>query len=131
MGEAVNRALDLIAERKRLYQDHGISYYRPWIFLITDGGPTDGTIWQSAAKRAREEQARKAITFFAVGVAGANMDVLKEFTVSPPLTLKGLKFRELFAWLSASLKSVSRSSPGDDVHLEDPTGPGGWGRVEA
>lgn len=41
MGQAIERAIDIIAERKNVYKQNGISYYRPWIFLITDGGPTD------------------------------------------------------------------------------------------
>jgi len=127
MGHAVDLALDKLAARKEACRENGIAYYRPWIFLITDGGPTDS--WQSAAMRAIAEQNKKACSLFAVGVDGANLDILKEFSTKAPLKLKGLRFRDLFKWLSSSLKSVSRSMPGEDVGLENPTTPSGWASV--
>jgi uncharacterized protein YegL len=120
MGTAINLALDKIDERKQTYKQNGISYYRPWIFLITDGDPTDGNVWQSAAQRVRDAENRKKVAFFAVGVEGADTNVLSQFSTRQPLMLKGLNFRELFVWLSASLNSVSRSKPGDEVPLQSP-----------
>jgi uncharacterized protein YegL len=128
MGEAVAEGLRMLDDRKATYRAHGITYYRPWIFLITDGAPTDS--WKSAAAMARDGEMQKKHAFFAVGVEGARMDTLSEFTTRTPLKLQGLKFRSLFQWLSTSMKSVSRSQPGDAVPLQDPTqGPAGWATV--
>ena len=123
-GAAISQALTLVEDRKRDYKSNGISYYRPWVFLITDGQPTDA--WQAAAAAIREGEASKKFAFFAIGVQGANMNTLRQISVREPLSLQGLKFRELFSWLSSSLRSVSSSTPGTEVPLEAPKG---WASV--
>jgi len=124
MGTAINLALNKLQERKRVYKDNGIPYYRPWIFMITDGEPTDE--WQSAAQRVKEAETRKAVAFFTVGVMGANMETLKQISPRQPVKLKGLNFSEMFKWLSTSLTSTSHSNVGDTVPLQSPLG---WGEV--
>jgi uncharacterized protein YegL len=124
MGGAIMQALELVRDRKNEYRQNGISYYRPWVFLITDGGPTDA--WKTAAEAVREGEAGKQFAFFAIGVKGANMEVLQQISTREPLSLDGLKFRQLFSWLSSSLRSVSRSTPGTEVPLESPKG---WAAV--
>lgn len=124
MGAAIRQGIDLVQQRKKEYRANGISFYRPWVFLITDGTPTDE--WQSAAALIREGESSKSFAFFAVGVAGANMDVLRQISVRDPLKLEGLKFRELFQWLSNSMKSVSQSVPGTTVPIQSPQG---WAEV--
>ena len=124
MGAAVEQALDMIQQRKAVYKQNGVPYYRPWIFLLTDGAPTDG--WQNAAQRIQEEESRKSVAFFAVGVYGADMDTLGQIATRQPVGLKGLHFREMFEWLSVSLTSVSHSQVDEQVPLESPIG---WAEV--
>ena len=124
MGEAVNLALDMVSQRKDVYRQNGVPYYRPWLFLITDGAPTDD--WQSAAQKIKAQEAQKSIAFFTVGVEEADMNILGELSTRAPLALKGLNFQELFVWLSQSLTSVSHSQVGEQVPLQSPAG---WAEV--
>lgn len=124
MGAAIEQGLDMLEQRKQIYRQAGISYYRPWIFLISDGAPTDN--WQRAAEKVRagDNNHRKQFSFFAAGVEDADMNTLAKICSPnrPPLKLKGLCFQELFSWLSSSLSGVSHSQPGEAVLLPAPTG---------
>jgi uncharacterized protein YegL len=128
MGAAIEQGLDMLESRKQVYRLSGISYYRPWVFLITDGAPTDS--WQRAAQRvhAGDNKEKKQFSFFAVGVEDADMSTLNKICSPsrPPLKLQGLNFRELFSWLSSSLSGVSHSQVGEAVALPATTG---WSSV--
>lgn len=132
MGGALAKALQIIKTRKQAYRAAGIKYYRPWIILITDGGPTDRQTsdWADSVATIRAGLDKKEFAFFPVGVDGADMETLASISpATAPLKLKGLRFRDLFKWLSSSLQSVSHSQPGEGVKLENPAAPAGWGTV--
>jgi uncharacterized protein YegL len=126
MGRAVHWAIDLIEQRRRQYRTHGVPSFRPWVFLLTDGRPTDE--WQSAARRVQQGEASRTFCFHAVAVEGADLGILGALGGRPPVRLQGLRFRELFRWLSQSQRMVSRSRPGEEdrIPFANPAGPGGW-----
>ena len=108
MGAALNLALDQLTQQKQAYKQAGLEYYRPWLFVLTDGEPTDGQVFTTAAARVRETEQARGVSVFAIGVgSGSNLSRLAELsTRRSPVKLDGLSFSEFFAWLSASLMRV-------------------------
>lgn len=127
MGSAIHKALDLIQARKARYRQNGVAYYRPWVFMITDGEPQGEpeSVVQQAAQRLKADEAAKRVAFFAVGVEGADMAKLAEIVVRTPVKLIGLNFVEMFVWLSRSMEKVAQSKTDEQVALPPP----GWGTV--
>ena len=125
MGGAILQGLDMLEIRKAMYRANGIAYYRPWIFLITDGEPQGepDSVVEQATQRIKDDEAAKHVAFFAVGVEEANMTRLSQIVVRQPLKLKGLNFQELFIWLSASMQQVSQSS---QLEEQMPLPPATW-----
>ena len=124
MGAGIVKALDLIQERKQRYKDNGVTYYRPWVFLITDGYPGDWN--QTIETQLKQAVDNKNIAFFAVGVEGADVSFLQQISGGVSKKLNGLSFKELFQWLSTSMQRVSQSKPGDQTALP-PTDP--WAAI--
>lgn len=128
MGEAVRVGLAKLEEQKGRYRANGIAYNRPWMFAITDGEPTDDD-WQHAASQCKAAEQADKLIFFGIGVgSGADLTKLAEFSARKPVRLQGLKFRELFHWLSSSAKSASKQAPGSNVQLAPPSD---WMQVSA
>ena len=127
MGEAIVTGLDELEDRKQLYKDNGINYFRPWAILMTDGAPTDDV--KAATRRVQEGEDQDKHLFFSVGVKGADMETLREVAPDerPPKKLDGLEFEKFFKWVSDSVKSASSGDPGDTKELGDT---GGWEQVE-
>ncbi len=131
LGAGLELGLSALEARKSVYRRHGIHYYRPWLFLITDGAPTDGALWQHAAMNAQEADLTKRLCFFVVGVDGADQDILADIASPnrPPMMLRGLRFRSLFQWLSTSMRRVSVSRVGAETVALPPVD--GWAAVPA
>ena len=76
--DGVLTAIDILSERKEWYKQVGISYYRPWIILVTDGTPDSGQDIDLLSKKIKEDVSYKKYNFLPIGVGeGADMDVLE------------------------------------------------------
>ncbi|MBX3564115.1 MAG: VWA domain-containing protein [Sphingomonas sp.] len=120
LGAGVRRALDEIEAEKARYRDHGIPYNRPWLFVLTDGEPTDPG-WEGAADECRAAEENGRVSVFCVGVGEANIAKLARFSPRQPLALKGLAFREFFLWLSRSARAGSQSAPSENIQMAAPS----------
>jgi uncharacterized protein YegL len=140
LGGALNLALDLLSVQKQAYQLAGLDYYRPWLFVLTDGEPTDGTTFTAAADRLRTIEQARGVSVFPVGVGPhANLQTLRTLSDQRvPVLLRGLNFGEFFSWLSSSLAAASASNAfgGTDAGVAQaeaveqiPLPPAGWARA--
>ena len=111
MGEALdllNQALDreVVGNQGEQKGD-----YKPLVFLLTDGEPTDD--WQSALQRLKVRKQQKPANLIVLGCgSGANMSVLSQIG---DITLKMAdtnpdQIAQFFKWVSASIKVASVSA---------------------
>jgi uncharacterized protein YegL len=120
--DGVREGINIVRSRKQWYKDSGQPYYRPWVILITDGEPDGDQDTNGLSSEISDAVLKKDFFFFAIGVQGANMNTLNLLSDSsmPPAQLQGLKFKEFFRWLSASMSQVANSKDGDKVNLPNP-----------
>ena len=119
MGEALTLADRELKERRRLYKRKGISSYKPWVILMTDGGPNDD--WEAPAQAMRALGEQRKLQYIGIGIgADADFDTLRKILPEHPgpVKLKGLCFKEFFSWLTDSLKSVSASSVAEQDKIQ-------------
>lgn len=118
--DGVREGINVVLARKAWYKNTGQPYYRPWIILITDGAPDGDQDVNGLAAEIRNAVNNKEYFFLAIGVQGADMDMLRTISVNEPAKLQGLKFSEFFKWLSASMTTITSSADGATVDLPDP-----------
>ena len=99
LGKGVDLALSEIEKQKLKYRENQIPYNRPWLFVITDGSPTDNG-WEKSAQKACEAEKKDKVVIFTIGTDGANFENLNRFRARGALMLKNLDFKELCIWLS-------------------------------
>ena len=101
---------------------NGLSYTRPWMFVMSDGEPTSShSAWKTASEKCKQAINDKKLMIFPIGIdsASGSEQRLNDISSIPCINMEGAKFNEFFVWLSESLSAVTRSRPGDSVELPD------------
>ncbi len=108
MNEAILVGLDQIAQRKQLYKSIGTPYWRPWMFLITDGYPTDDSLESQAKGTLSKALEAGKVVFFPVAVADADENHLATYPSTATFKVSDNDFTRAFVWLSQSIISNSK-----------------------
>lgn len=119
LGAALELLRECIAREVRIHSAQSKGDWKPLVFLLTDGDPTDD--WRPAARRLKEPSASgsKQINLIGIGCGpDANPLVLNE--IADTVLMMGdseLDFRALFQWISSSLSVSSQqlAAPGKEA----------------
>ncbi len=112
MTDALELANQMARDRTHLYARNGITAYKPWIMLMTDGFPDDPQSYMSVAQKIKQREADGKLHTFVLGMGdGFNRKLLQELT-NKCFAITDWDFSEFFSWLGKSLAVVSTSTPG-------------------
>ncbi len=114
LGAAVEMALDAIHDNQQRYQSVGISCYKPWLIIMSDGVSDDDV--SSAAERVQELLRARKLKVKCIDMSSHKEDSdLKRFTLDGSVeTISGLEIEDFFDMLSRSAAGLSTEVPGED-----------------
>lgn len=135
LHEAIDVAIEEIDARRKQYKSLETLSYKPFIFLMTDGVPTDidtGQIARIKQLQASKEDGGDGWTFFPLALgAYADREFLKSLNRNGVvLTADPGVFKGVFKWIKDSLSKISASRRDDTVSPDNPNNYGmGWEQV--
>lgn len=117
LGHAVAYALDQIRERQALYSEYGITVYRPWLILISDGEATDDI--SAAVAEVLRLQAEKRLKVLCIGLGNKANSLGKFHSNGEVVQLRDFQLTNFFSWLSSSMSKLSVASPFEELEIPD------------
>lgn len=116
----MNKAIELVTDRKNFYKSNGELYYRPFIVLFTDGAPTNTPEEiEELDKNIQKLSDEKRFKFLPFGIDGADMQLLAKLAAqSADERLKNIgtafamkdvsKFTEVFQFFGAIISEMMK-----------------------
>jgi uncharacterized protein YegL len=119
MTEAVELAMKLVSQQKRDLRARNLSYYRPVIWCVTDGEPTDSAgqpsdDWKRLTEVIAREEREKRFAFFAASVGNITPRgdaVLRALARGSHYRLDGFDFGLVLQLVSASAEAAAQDDP--------------------
>ena len=123
LGGALNVLVDCVNSEVRKSTETQNGDWKPLVFILTDGSPTDIETFREAVQRVKNMKAANIIAC-AAG-SNANTSYLKEVTESVLMmnTLSAGDLAQFFAWVSGSIRTSSNTmdaKPGAPIELPPP-----------
>lgn len=120
-NSAVNYALDVIEQRKQLYREYGISWFRPWLFVLSKRYPTDDHLGNATHSRIDDYIEKKKVHFVSLSVSKDITPILESyFPRGSVLESKDGNISDIFPWLMACLDAQQRVHMTDGVYQYPP-----------
>lgn len=123
LGGALNVLMDCVSQEVRRSTETRKGDWRPLVFILTDGSPTDVETFGQAVRALKDMKAASIVAC----AAGSRADTgcLKQITENVLMmnTLSAGDMARFFAWVSGSIKMSSRSAdarPGSPTPLPPP-----------
>lgn len=117
LGKAVLTAIEKIEERQKMYNTRGVTTYKPWLILISDGKATDNV--SEAAYQTISLQRAGRIKVLCVGIGDEANDLAQFKLDGEVIQLKDFALTDFFSWLSKSMSKQSRQLPEMDIDIPD------------
>ena len=123
LGGALQVLIDCVNQEVRKSTETQKGDWRPLVFILTDGSPTDLEAFRQASQEIKHLKVANIIAC-AAG-SNANTTYLKEITENVLMmnTLSAGDMAQFFAWVSGSIKMSSKSldvKPGSNIELPPP-----------
>ena len=89
LAEGLELGLDLIENAKANLKTNGISYTRPWMFVMSDGEPTSNIKdWERVSEACKEAIKDKKVMIFPIAVDSSSDGKLNDISISHALRWK-------------------------------------------
>ncbi|WP_432107952.1 vWA domain-containing protein [Streptomyces sp. AA1529] len=123
LTEAVETALVLAGDRYRTLQEQRVQVRRPFLWVLTDGAPSDAhgrradpATVAATAQKVRGGQEQGECVLLAVGVRGADLELLRELAPNGALRLEGLDLEQILEAMFRSSDVIGACAAVDDIH---------------
>jgi uncharacterized protein YegL len=112
LADALRFATTILREQLQDYAEHGARHHRPWLLLLTSGGP-EGETPAAVAQAARLVQSlraeHQANVFPVVVSADTDLEPVRSVVGVTPRRMGGSEIAALFAWLYEGLARVANA----------------------
>lgn len=111
LGQATLFAINELNTRNAQYDSYGISKYKPWLILISDGEATDDIAL--ASQTLLKLQRDRDISVLCVGLGDEPNSLAELHMNAEVIHLEKFQLGAFFRWMSTSAARISKQSPQD------------------